>query len=976
MINQFPSVFTDVTGKFQGEPIKIQLKSDMSPVIQPPHRVPMHYWERLRQELEKMKEEDIMEGPITIEEPGTFLSNLVITDKKGTGRIRVTLDCQTVNKAIYATHEPIPTPDELRHYLGSSDRFSMLDMTNCYCQFEIEPSARKLYAFCSPWGIYQYKRMVMGTSPASSEIQKCIREAIKDCKNTIHIKDDILVFGAGQEHDKYLEGVLRMLQEKSITLRPEKCRLGQPEVKWFGNIYSKYRVSPDPEKCAVIQNWPPPKSNAEVKSFLQTVQFNSKFMGGDPELSEPLRTLTKKNARFIWGEREMSAFKEIKRHLCSDRVLVPYDTRLNTRLYVDTSHIGTQATVAQCHIINSEKFWRPVNHTSRAWTSAESGYGQVERESNGILTGMHMNKMYTLGTYVQVVTDHQPLIPIYNSPNKPKQLRVDRHRTKLLPFQYDVVYEPGKETPCDYGSRHPPECAKFNEQQIKEWCIETGTDIYVNRVLEEILPQAITLDILRRASSKDKMVQLLISYIKTQNKSDCKKHLKPYYGIFDELTEVNGVNLRGSQIVIPESLQTDIIGLAHEGHQYAEKTLQLLRQTCWFPGMKKQVLSYVESCLPCNAAQAYTPPVPLEPNLLPHRPWQRLHADFKGPIEGRYYLHVIIDQYFKYPEVDLVTSTSFKKLKPVLDRVFATHRFPEAVTTGNDPRYSSYEMEKYAKAKGFRLTPVTPDDPQCNGFLESFVKVMCKLLHTAVSENEDPKTELYNYLLHYRATPHRTTGRSPAELLFNRKLQTKLPQIFTVRECDDLKDMRERHDEMRLKQKKYFDIHKCAKTKNIAVGDKVLIWQNKTTLKPPFDASPYTVTEVNGNRVLAQRHDGSTRIRDKNNLKKLKDRPVNLIPTWEKYQPTFCTDYTKLDIEGNFWKSAADATTGADTLHAAELPEAVGTDQHQTHSESSNEPALFEVNEEAAARMEALLHAAEQQAVMGTENTSRVTRSQ
>ena len=276
--------------------------------------------------------------------------------------------------------------------------------------------------------------------------------------------------------------------------------------------------------------------------------------------------------------------------------------------------------------------------------------------------------------------------------------------------------------------------------------------------------------------------------------------------------------------------------------------------------MRKQVLSYVESCLPCNAAQAHTPPIPLEPNLLPNRPWQKLYADFKGPIEGRYYLHVIIDQYSKYPEVDLVTSISFKKLKSVLDRVFATYGFPETVTTDNGPPYSSYEMEKYAKAKGFRLTPVTPDDPQCNGFVESFVKVMCKLLHTAVSENKDPKTELYNYLLHYRATPHSTTGRSPAELLFNCKLQTKLPQIFTVKECDDLKDMRERHDEKRLKQKKYFDIHKRAKTKNIAVGDKVLIWQNKTTLKPLFDPSPYTVTEVKCNRVLAQRRDGSTRI--------------------------------------------------------------------------------------------------------------------
>ena len=139
------------------------------------------------------------------------------------------------------------------------------------------------------------------------------------------------------------------------------------------------------------------------------------------------------------------------------------------------------------------------------------------------------------------------------------------------------------------------------------------------------------------------------------------------------------------------------------------------------------------------------------------------------------------------------------------------------------------------------------------------------------------------------------------------------------------------------------------------MGDKVLIRQNKTTLRPPFDSSPYTVTEINGNRVLAERHDGSTRIRDKNHPKKFKDRPTNLIPTWEKNQPSICTDYTKLDIEGNFWKSTADANTGADTLHVAELPEVVATDQHQANSESSNEPALFEVDEEAAARIEALL---------------------
>ena len=169
--NEFPDLFTDKTGKCEGPPIKIQVRKGAVPVIQPQRRIPLHYMDRLEAELKKMLEEDIIEGPIEIEEPGTFISNLVITDKKDTDRIRITLDCQVVNKEIYPTHEPIPSSEELRHELLGSDRFSTLDMTNCYYQFEIEERARKLFAFRSPWGIFRYKRMVMGTSPASSEIQ-------------------------------------------------------------------------------------------------------------------------------------------------------------------------------------------------------------------------------------------------------------------------------------------------------------------------------------------------------------------------------------------------------------------------------------------------------------------------------------------------------------------------------------------------------------------------------------------------------------------------------------------------------------------------------------------------------------------------------------------------------------------------------------------------------------------------------------
>ena len=114
-----------------------------------------------------MIQDDIIEGPLELEEPKTYISNLLITDKKWDStkkHIRVMLDCQAANKDIYQTHEPMPTSEELQHELRGSHCFSVLDIHNCFHQFDIDPAATKLYTFRRPWGIYCYKRMVIGTS--------------------------------------------------------------------------------------------------------------------------------------------------------------------------------------------------------------------------------------------------------------------------------------------------------------------------------------------------------------------------------------------------------------------------------------------------------------------------------------------------------------------------------------------------------------------------------------------------------------------------------------------------------------------------------------------------------------------------------------------------------------------------------------------------------------------------------------------
>ena len=64
----------------------------------------------------------------------------------------------------------------------------------------------------------------------------------------------------------------------------------------------------------------------------------------------------------------------------------------------------------------------------------------------------------------------------------------------------------------------------------------------------------------------------------------------------------------------------------------------------------------------------------------------------------------------------------------------------------------------------------TPEDAQANGFPEAFVKILVKFVHTALVEHCDPRK------MAYRATPHKITGRSHAELVFYRKIRTRSPE--------------------------------------------------------------------------------------------------------------------------------------------------------------------------------------------------------
>lgn len=124
-------------------------------------------------------------------------------------------------------------------------------------------------------------------------------------------------------------------------------------------------------------------------------------------------------------------------------------------------------------------------------------------------------------------------------------------------------------------------------------------------------------------------------------------------------------------------------------------------------------------------------------------------------------------------------------------------------------------------------------------------------MRIAQAEGKNWRKELVHYLATYRTTPHTVTGVSPAELLFGRKIRTKMPELRETTVNDD--ELRDRDWEKKIKAKIYADERKGAQPNDLQTGDQVLLKKKKSNkLSTKFESEPYEIIEKKGNSVVVQ----------------------------------------------------------------------------------------------------------------------------
>jgi uncharacterized membrane protein len=241
---------------------------------------------------------------------------------------------------------------------------------------------------------------------------------------------------------------------------------------------------------------------------------------------------------------------------------------------------------------------------------------------------------------------------------------------------------------------------------------------------------------------------------------------------------------------------------------------------------------------------------------MPDRPWEKVKVDFYGPLPSGHYVLVVIDCYSRFPEVETLKSISAKKVIPKLDSIFARHGIPAQLTSDNGPPFQGHEFNQYMTAMGIKHCTSTPLWPQGNAEAEAFMKPLGKCIRSAHLQKRPWQQELSKFLLTYRQTPHSTTKVPPAQLLFNRNIQGKLPTITPTLIVNRHSEAQANQGQQRDKAKQYADNRRHARPSNIKVGDQVLVKQQKRNkLSTNFSPQPYTVTAIKGSKVVAENKD-------------------------------------------------------------------------------------------------------------------------
>ncbi|XP_033222550.1 uncharacterized protein K02A2.6-like [Belonocnema kinseyi] len=378
----------------------------------------------------------------------------------------------------------------------------------------------------------------------------------------------------------------------------------------------------------------------------------------------------------------------------------------------------------------------------RKTTPAEKQNSSYELEMLSVVVVSRKFRVYLLGIELKIITDCQALQKTMDK--KDISHKIAGWAMELETFKYNIEHRSGNRIKhVDSLSRYPVMCV----------------------IIQYIVPR------IKRAQDEDNEVRLILEILKE----------KPYQNHFVQNSLLYSRQEGRDVLVVPESMQSEIIRTAHErGHFATKRTEELTKQEYHIPNLKQKVEKIISNCVKCilgNKKQGKQEGY-LHPLTKDSIPLHTYHIDHLGPLEttSKRYHHVlaVIDGFTNFTWLYPTKSMGAKEVLQKLEGQKDIFGHSSLIISDKGSAFTSDEFNSYCEEQGIKHLTIMTGLPWANGQVERLYRTIIPVL-TKLSK--DGLAKWYRHIerlqLVLNSTFQRSIGLTPFELLFGVQMKTE-----------------------------------------------------------------------------------------------------------------------------------------------------------------------------------------------------------
>ena len=791
--------------------------TDPAPFKEAYRRIPPQMYDEVKAHIQEMLDLG------AIRPSNSPWASAIVLVRKKDGRLRFCIDLRKLNNRTVKDAYSLPRIESILDSLGGARVFSTLDLKAGYWQVEMAEECKAYTAFtCGPLGFYECDTMPFGATNAPATFQRLMHDCLGDLNMNwcIVYLDDIIIFSdTKEEHLKRLEAVFQKLCAAGLKLKPSKCFFFREEIEYLGHVVSGKGISTNPKKIEAVSKWPTPRTVYDVRSFLGFVGYYRRFIKNFSKITKPIREVitglenqskrAAKKTYIEWSDAADTAFEQLKAMCVSTPILAYPNYQFPFTLHTDSSTDGLGAVLYQ----KQDGKMRVIAYASRSVSKAEANYPAHKLEFLALKWAVFEKfHEYLYGSKpFEVFTDNNPLTYVLTS------AKLDacgqRWVAKLANYNFSIKYKCGvSNTEADALSRIKWPEALSENVDIDNGCMDTHiiNAILAGAVTKSSLIESVSCSTEIIPTELDKntgnlsginwskeqrldpnlgvIIRLIESKQLTKRKLQGKdsSEVKSFLRNRKNLKLVKDVLYRKSysdnstskktlwQLIVPKLFRERALLGCHDdvGHQGILRTLSLLRERFYWPGMQEEATQHILKCSRCLRRKAPPQVAPLQP-ILVTQPLELVHMDYlslepsKGNIEN---VLVITDHFTRYTlAYPSKTQTAQATARILWDNFICHYGFPEKFISDQGRNFESDLIKELCKIAGVKKVHTTPYHPQGNGQCERFNSTLCNMLGTLSEEEKSDWKSYLGCMTHaYNCTKHASTTYSPYYLMFGR----------------------------------------------------------------------------------------------------------------------------------------------------------------------------------------------------------------